>query len=241
MTGDEMILGNQQNVIIEEPLLGKVGDGLVELRMHENELELTDGTLSLSADLTRMLPRLKTANLRQEMLVKAAKYKKEEGRIPFAVDATAGFGEDALLLAAAGYRVLLCEYDEVIAALLADALRRAAEVPELAEYAARMKLVQKNSIQVLQELDEKPDAVLLDPMFPARQKSALVKKKFQLLHHLESPCTDENELFAAACASGAKKVIIKRPLKGPFLAEQKPSYSLKGKAIRYDVIVRAAN
>ena len=43
-----------------------------------------------------------------------------------AVDATAGFGEDSLLLAAAGYNVELYEYDPVIAALLRDALRRAA-------------------------------------------------------------------------------------------------------------------
>ena len=39
-----------------------------------------------------------------------------------------------------------------------------------------------------------PDVVYLDPMFPERTKSAAVKKKFQLLHHLEQPCADEETL-----------------------------------------------
>ena len=45
---------------------------------------------------------------------------------PRAVDATAGLGEDSLLLAAAGFEVTLCEADPVIAVLLEDALTRAA-------------------------------------------------------------------------------------------------------------------
>jgi 16S rRNA (guanine1516-N2)-methyltransferase len=79
--------------------------------------------------------------------------------------------------------------------------------------------------------------ILLDPMFPERQKSALVKKKFQLLQQLECPCTDEEELLQAAINAKPRKIIIKRPAKGPFLANRKPDYSISGKAIRYDCIV----
>lgn len=74
-------------------------------------------------------------------------------------------------------------------------------------------------------------------MFPARQKSALIKKKFQLLQQLEQPCTDEDALLHAAIASAPYKIVIKRPLKGAWLADRKPDYSLKGKTIRYDCIV----
>ncbi len=74
-------------------------------------------------------------------------------------------------------------------------------------------------------------------MFPGRTKSAAVKKKFQLLHHLEQPCEEENELVAAALAASPRKVVIKRPVKGPQLAGIKPSYSISGKAVRYDVLV----
>ena len=93
-----------------------------------------------------------------------------------------------------------------------------------------------DSVMALRELDFAPDVVLLDPMFPQRQKSSLVKKKFQLLHSLESPCANEEELLDAARAAGPKKIVIKRPAKGAFLAGIKPDYSLEGKKIRYDCI-----
>jgi 16S rRNA (guanine1516-N2)-methyltransferase len=83
----------------------------------------------------------------------------------------------------------------------------------------------------------RPDVIYLDPMFPERQKSGLIKKKFQLLQRLESPCADEEELLSAALAARPLRIVIKRPLKGPPLAGATPSYSLKGKAIRYDCIV----
>ena len=70
-----------------------------------------------------------------------------------------------------------------------------------------------------------------------RRKSAAVKKKFQLLHHLERPCDNEDELLDAALAAHPRKIVIKRPPKGPWLAGAKPSHSLAGKAVRYDVIV----
>ena len=43
----------------------------------------------------------------------------------------------------------------------------------------------------------------------------------------------------AACAARPRKIVVKRPVKGPFLAEVKPSYQVVGKAVRYDVIVPA--
>ena len=160
---------------------------------------------------------------------------------PRVVDATAGLGEDSLLLAAAGFEVTLYERDPVIAALLADALGRAANDPQLRGIVARMRLVEGDSVSALRALAASdgatPDVVLLDPMFPERRKSAAVKKKFQLLHRLERPCDDEAELLAAAIAARPRKVVIKRPPKGPWLADIRPSYQIRGKAIRYDVIV----
>lgn len=141
------------------------------------------------------------------------------------------------LLAAAGFSVRLYEYDPVIAALLRDTLRRAAELPELAEIVGRMQLFEEDSLTALPQLPAAPDVILLDPMFPERQKSALIKKKFQLLQKLERPCGDETALVNAAITAHPRKVVIKRPLKGPYLANRKPSYSLNGKAIRYDCLV----
>lgn len=213
------------------------GKGLA-LSQGDSGLFLTDGKLEIMADFREMLPRLKQSNLQREMLVKAARIKGQE--MPqHIVDATAGFGDDSLILAAAGFRVRMYEYDEVIAALLEDAIDRAKEIPELSETVARMELVWGDSVEGMKKLDYKPDIVLLDPMFPARQKSALIKKKFQLIQQLESPCTTEEDLIEAAMAADPKRIVIKRPLKGPFLAGRKPSYSLEGKAIRYDCFVFA--
>lgn len=217
--------------------------GLELTRMPEG-LTLTDGAMELRADFARMLPRLKQGRLQQELLVKAARAKGVER--PWAIDATAGFGEDSLLLAVAGFRVDLYEQDCVIAALLQDALDRAADELVLADAVARMRLhagedsiagLHQTAASIEQGELAAPDVVYLDPMFPERTKSAAVKKKFQLLHHLEQPCADEETLVEAALAVHPRKVVIKRPVKGPLLAGMKPSYQLAGKAVRYDVLV----
>lgn len=179
--------------------------------------------------------------------------------IPIAIDATAGLGQDSFLLAAAGFTVYMFEQDPIIAALLEDALDRAKSDPALANIIERMHLFTEDSISALQRLgmslsrdkqtpqtsdsqpylSVKPDVIYLDPMFPERTKSAAVKKKFQLLHHLEHPCENEEELLSAAMNIRPRKIVVKRMAKGPFLAGKKPSYSIKGKSIRYDCYVYA--
>lgn len=223
--------------------LPPIADPAVKLVRNERGLALVGESMELRCDLTGMLPRIKPGKLSHELLVKAAKVKGAD--TPRAIDATAGFGEDALLLAAAGFEVQLYEADPVIAALLADGLARAANNPQLAPIVARMHLTHGDSVTALKALAQNegiaaPDVIYLDPMFPARQKSAAVKKKFQLLHHLEAPCANEEELLLAAIAAGPRKVVIKRPMKGPLLAGIKPSYSISGKAVRYDCITPAS-
>ena len=143
-------------------------------------------------------------------------------------------GEDGFLLAAQGYEVTLYEQNPVIAVLLKDALRRAKKHMILKEIAGRMKLVEGNSVDGMSKLLDPVDVIYLDPMFPARQKSSLINKKLQLIQKLEPPCSEETDLFDAAIKVGPDKIIVKRPLKSEFLAGRKPSYTLNGKAIRYD-------
>ena len=213
----------------------RLGDKGVELRRDAEGLALVGDGMVLRADFARLLPRLRPDRLGRELLVRAARVR--GAGAPTAVDATAGLGEDSLLLAAAGFAVTMFEQDPVIAALLRDALERAANEPQLASVVARMTLVEGDSVAGLRELGFSPDVVFLDPMFPERTKSAAVKKKFQLLHHLERPCDNEDELLAGALAARPRRIVIKRPPKGPWLAGVKPSHSLAGKAVRYDVIV----
>lgn len=207
-------------------------DELTLVRDEEGLALVGEGQM-LRGDFTRMLPRIKAGRLNSELLVKAAKIKKAEGELT-AVDATAGLGEDSLLLAAAGFNVTLYERNPVVYELLKDALERAAQIPELAPVVARMTAVHDDSVAGMASLETPPDVILLDPMFPARQKSALVKKKLQMIQKLEQPCDDEITLLLTAMEAKPKKLIVKRPPKGDYLAGLKPDHSIEGKAVRFD-------
>ena len=205
----------------------------LSLESDERGLFLTDGTMSLRAGFSHMVKRVKAGTLNLELIVKAAHIRGEREGLRL-VDATAGLGDDSLLLAAASFEVTLFENNVVIAALLHDAISQAASDPVLSEAASRMHLVVGDSVQGLPRLDFQPDVALLDPMFPHRQKSAAVKKKLQLLQRLEQPSDDEGALFDAALSAHPRKIVVKRPAKGPWLANRKPDYTLQGKAIRFD-------
>lgn len=218
-------------VIVEE-----LPEDELVLELSREGLALRRGALSMMGDFSDMLSRIVPGRLQGELLVKSAKLKNCD-HIPTALDATAGMAQDSLLLAAAGFKVKLYEKDSIIAALLADALERGAAVPELSEAISRMELYNEDSIEAMKSMTEAVDVIYLDPMFPARSKSGLIKKKFQLLQQLEAPCSDEAELMEAAMSAKPSKLVVKRPLKGPYLGGVKPSYSHQGKAIRYDAYV----
>lgn len=205
------------------------------IKVSPDGVSLEGDGLSYKGDFSRLIPRLKKENLYGEMLIKAAK--KPETDNMTVVDATAGLGEDSFLLAAVGYNVTMFEYDPIIAVLLEDALERGAKAPETCAIISRMSLKKCDSVEGMRKLDFTPDIILLDPMFPKRQKSGLIKKKFQLLQKIEKPCGNEDALLSSALECHPKKIIVKRPQKGPYLSGKKPSYTIEGNSIRYDCIV----
>ena len=212
------------------PIVNKPGDYLTVL-FDSKGVSLSGFGLSYQGDFENMLHRVTNGRLQHEMLAKAVKTDQENLK---AIDATAGMGEDSLLLAACGYQVTLYEQNPVISILLKDALRRAKKNTVLKDIVSRMQLVEGDSIEHLNKRLDPVDVIYLDPMFPGRQKSGLINKKLQLIQKLEPPCSKETALFDAAMAAQPSKIIVKRPLKSPYLDERVPSYSLKGKAIRYD-------
>lgn len=210
----------------------------LKLKLNEYGLSLVFEEQVLTGDFSKMLNRVKKNNLGTELLVKAAKIKNTSEELT-ALDATAGLGDDSLLLAAAGFKVKMYERNPVMFELLCDTLRRAKNIPELTDVVSRMEVINADSIETMNETEQTPDVILLDPMFPERQKSSLVKKKLQMIQKLEIPCIDETEMLYAAIKCQPKKIIVKRPPKGPYLAGVKPDYSLKGKAVRFDCIIPA--
>lgn len=221
-------LAHKLNVTMDSEL----GDGL-NVVFDATGVSLSGYGLTYRGDFTEMLHRVTDGRLQHEMLARMAKTKKEN---PRAIDATAGMGEDSLLIAACGYEVTMFEQNPVIAALLKDTMLRAKKHPVLSEIVSRMTLIEGNSIELMPKISFTPDIIYLDPMFPKRQKSGLINKKLQLIQKLEQPCFEGEALLNAAIALNPGKIIIKRPLKGENLAGRTPSYTIKGKAIRYDCL-----
>jgi len=146
------------------------------------------------------------------------------GSSPSVVDATAGLGRDAFVLASLGCHVTLA--DSEIGPWIDD----------------RMQLIHADAVQWMNGLEESafPDVVYLDPMFPHKQKSALVKKEMRLFQKLLGFDENSAELLQAALRIARKRVVVKRPDYAPTLTERKPSIQIKGKKHRFDVYVKAA-
>lgn len=173
---------------------------------------------------------------RFQTLHKAAGFSK--GFIPTVVDATAGLGRDAFLLASMGAQVTLIERSPAIHALLQDGLARASAAgPDYAAIVARMSLILGDSKALLPGLEA--DMVLVDPMHPPRRNSsALVKKEMRVLRQLVGADPDAFDLMQAAFACARKRVVLKWPLRAdPMPGLPKPSHQLTGKTTRYDVFM----
>jgi len=169
---------------------------------------------------------------RKEALARAVGLK--ANRCPIVLDATAGLGRDSFILASLGCRVLLVERSAMVAALLEDGLARAARDPELCATLARMQIIQADCL-TLRHLDPAPEVIYLDPMYPHRSKSALVKKEMRLVRALVGDDNDAPLLLAWALRQEAARVVVKRPQGAPTLGKAKPSAVIPGKNSRFDI------
>ncbi|GAA5192586.1 class I SAM-dependent methyltransferase [Ferrimonas gelatinilytica] len=163
------------------------------------------------------------------------------GACPSVVDATAGLGRDAFVLASLGCSVTLLERHPVVAALLEDGLRRAGEDEEIGHWVrSRMRLFPGNSLEALADLEIQPEVVFLDPMYPHRAKSAQVKKEMRVFQDLVGSDDDADGLLAPALALASKRVVVKRPDYAEDLAGRPPTMVIATKKNRFDVYVKAA-
>ncbi len=165
----------------------------------------------------------------------------QSGVRPVVLDATAGLGRDAFVLAQLGCQVTLIERHPLIVALLADGLRRAQQDAEVGPIVERMEMRCGNAIELMMAWSgEPPQVIYLDPMFPHRDKSALVKKEMSLFRPLVGDDQDAPDLLAAALALASHRVVLKRPRKAPPVAGTAPGYVLEGKATRFDIYPKRA-
>lgn len=161
----------------------------------------------------------------------------KNGVNPVVIDATAGLGRDAFLLASLGAEVTLIERSPIIYKLLKEGIARARNADnDVAEVIGRMTLLYGDARDLLSSLS--PEVVLVDPMHPARNKSALVKNEMRLLRRIVGTDKDSAELMMEALASARKRVVLKWPLRAkPPKGIRPPSHQITGKSTRYDVFM----
>ncbi|GAA3949905.1 class I SAM-dependent methyltransferase [Allohahella marinimesophila] len=192
-----------------------------------------------------------------EQVLKAMSLHRNSGAGLTVVDATAGLGRDAHIIAGQVARVWLFERHPVLARLLQDGLDRArddASAPMQADTIDRMTLCDMDFTSWTPTEDLQVDIVYLDPMFAAdaeavpggrasRKKGPLVKKDMQLLHELhatelsdaEQRQLNERRLLDKAFSLNPSRVVVKRARLAPFLADEKTDLQLEGKAGRFDI------
>ncbi|MBF0308557.1 MAG: class I SAM-dependent methyltransferase [Magnetococcales bacterium] len=185
-------------------------------------------------DLTRARP---ATSIRRELLGRAVAW--SDSAPPRVLDCTGGFGVDSLQLLNWGCRVHILERHPVIFALLEEAMARAASRPDLAKTMDRASLRQGEALTLLQgPLPFEPEVILLDPMFPPRDKTALVSKEARLLQRLAGdgpPAEEEIQLLTLCRRLALKRVVVKRSRHGPCLGGIRPDFHIAGRSIRFDV------
>lgn len=159
------------------------------------------------------------------------------GKTPMIVDATAGLGRDAFLLASLGAQVVMIERSEKMHSLLAQGMDRAAkEGGEFRDIIGRMTLLKGDAKDLLPELSG--EAILIDPMHPPRKNSALVKRELRQVREIVGTDADAADLVRVALANAQNRVVLKWPAKAdPIEGIQACSHQIIGKSTRYDIFM----
>ena len=158
------------------------------------------------------------------------------GNRPSIIDATAGLGQDAFILAGLGCDVICIEQNPVVAALLEDGIARARDFAQWTQdIVNRMTLLIGRAEELL--VTNTAEVIYLDPMFPHQQnkKHAKVKKGMHLFRTFPGTSSDELSLLTVALQCATDRVVVKRPDWSSPLASQQATYQIVSKNHRYDV------
>jgi 16S rRNA (guanine1516-N2)-methyltransferase len=178
----------------------------------------------------------------------------KSGVTPSILDATAGLAGDAFVLATLGCPVTLIERSPIIFALIEDAVERASLSDKFQAILKQgFHLINADAKDYIIErlaknntdTDKKnhlftasanpPDVIYIDPMYPERKKSALVKKDMQILQRLHEKDDDASVLLENALLYAKKRVVVKRPIHAETINERTPNTCIKSKKTRYDI------
>ncbi len=213
----------------------------IEVRLHEQGIRIA---LALNYASGSTAHRRLYGGGKGQLIAKAIGLSK--GFKPKVLDATAGLGRDAFVMATLGAQVTLNERSPVVHLLLSDALSRAKlhgsrhNDGALVDIIERMNVSHFDSAELFKKELADVEVIYLDPMFPERKKSALVKKEMRIFHHIVGEDQDADALLAPALRSAIYRVVVKRPKVAPYLDNMKPTYQLIGKSSRFDIYTKKA-
>ncbi len=194
-------------------------------------VQYKDGELiKVSNEWHTLTKRIVTAGRKSELLLQAAKLAAGQS----VIDGTAGFGHDSLILASTGAMVMMCENNPIMALMLMHEHHRMQSNANWQGLLSRIKIYHGNVLDVRASCD----LVYLDPMFPQDSYSAKVGKTMQALHAFVAPPSRDDEIqllnHAVQLIHDEGRVIIKRPVSAPHLAQQAPIQSWQNDAVRFD-------
>ena len=156
------------------------------------------------------------------------------------LDATGGWGSDALLMCTQGFTVTLLERNPIMAILLDDAMLRLASTSwAIDNQVISPEVFNIDAIEFLNNNEIIFDCVYLDPMYPPkRKKTAAVNKNIQFLQWLVGEDLDANKLAKNALSTNCSRVVVKRPSNAqPLLSEISVKFS--SKLVNYDVYLKS--
>lgn len=206
-------------------------------------VDLEAGNLEVDFLSAKLKWRYERINRAQEPLLRALDWHSETPQTLF--DLTAGLGRDSLMLLHAGFTVTMFERDPVLQVLLGEAVKcfqaekpiEANRLTFIAEDAGAYltRLIAENVNGDLNSEASVPDLIYMDPMYPEREKSALVKKELRIIRNRVGADHDSEVLLEKALQTGAKRVVVKRPSHAPFVGDKSPHHSVESPNTRFDV------
>jgi len=218
----------------------------LQLLFHDDVIELFDTALNtaISIDFVHgsLAHRQQFGGGRGQAICKAMGLK--SGVTPRILDTTAGLAGDAFVLATEGCPITLLERSPVLFALIENAVERALlseSFQTIVNQGFHIRNCDANDY-IKEQLEnsnarsqEPPDVIYIDPMYPERKKSALVKKDMQILQRLHGQHDNPAELLDNALRYAKKRVVVKRPIQAETLNDKKPNTCVKSKKTRYDI------
>jgi len=227
----------------ELPLLKSISDKYdLQLIFHDDLIELYDRQLktTLSIDFLKgsLAHRQQFGGGRGQAIAKAMGLK--SGITPSVLDATAGLAGDAFVLATLGCPITLIERSPVICSLIENAIERASLSDKFQAILKQgFELINRDANDYIREQlatnKKPPDVIYIDPMYPERKKSALVKKDMQILQRLHGEDDNAAELLENALLHARKRVVVKRPIHAETVSKRTPDTCIKSKKTRYDI------